>query len=81
MQPFQEVSAADLVVEAPEGQHVEAGREHLEGAGEDGQFALLGLARVALHAHNVPNFDTVVQRHEGCQVTTRRGHIGHHLDP
>ena len=46
-------AAPRLVLDAALGQHVQAGRQHGYIFWEDRQLALLGLAREALHAHNV----------------------------
>ena len=50
---------------------MQAGRQHHELDWEDGQLSLLGLARVALDADNVPTLGFVVNRLEAGQVQLR----------
>lgn len=61
-----------LVGELVFGQHVQAGRQHSQVAGEQAQLSLLGLAGEAGRADDVTPLHSVVQRLESVQVQLRQ---------
>ena len=69
-----------LETEMGRGGHMEAGREDGEGAGEDGQLALLGLSGEPHNADDVASLGFVVDRLELDETQLRVPRISHHLD-
>mmetsp|Transcript_23325 Transcript_23325/g.64452 ORF Transcript_23325/g.64452 Transcript_23325/m.64452 type:complete len:382 (+) Transcript_23325:935-2080(+) len=70
-----------LVLEAKVrlGRHVQAGGQYLKGPREQGQLALLGLAREAGHTHDVTPLGLIVSVLKGCQLKLRVPGISHDL--